>query len=330
MNRAVEPPRVLRKIKVFDPADGFGPVKDVVELLDATLAKRGNRWWLFLAGQHHGTQEITLFSASLPEGAALSPTGWNLTTAAGNPAAIEPLGGAPNGSGGRHCPSYVKGWDPARQVEVERIYYARDGGQPWGPYVIAFLEWDGKQWVNRPEPAFIPTQDWEKGSVYEPNLIYTNGKWRIWYVSGANQDDYLVHGYSESADGRTNWSKPRVFAQNDLKIFDFRVFLGQKGHEAVFSRVWVGGGRSPESTGLWWCHCDDPSGDLSDWSEPVQLMGAADCGWHSGPWKPSVHRGEAFPGQLLIFFDGIYRIDVAGPFPFTFTLGCLECSDGSV
>jgi hypothetical protein len=96
----------------------------------------------------------------------------------------------------------------------------------------------------------------------------------------------------------------------------------------VFSRVWLGGGRSPPETGLWWCHANEPAGELSGWSEPVQLMGAADCGWHSGPWKPSVHLGEAFPGQLFIFFDGIYKIDVAGPFPFTFTLGCLECRSG--
>jgi hypothetical protein len=325
MNRHPEPPVILRKTKVFDPADGFGPVKDLVELSDATLCQRLGRWWIFLAGQRRGEGVIALFSGSLPEGAPLRPTGWNLATMPGDPGRAEPLGGAPNGAGGRHCPSYAKGWDPARHVEVERIYYARDAGQPWGPYAIAFLEWDGSRWVDEPEPAFVATQSWENGSVYEPNLIYFNGKWRMWYVAGSNQSDYLIHGYAESEDGRTNWSIPRVFAQKELKIFDFRVFLGQKGYESVFSRVWVGGGSPPAETGLWWCHSEEPAGDLARWSEPVQLMGAADCGWHSGPWKPSVHLDESSPGRVFVFFDGIYPTGAPGPFPFAFTLGCLEC-----
>jgi hypothetical protein len=141
------PPTVLRKTKVFDPADGFGAVKDLVELSDVTIFQREDRWWLAGAGQRHGSNEITLFGASLGPGAALSAAGWTVTALPGDPARAEPLGGPPAGSGGRHCPSYVKGWDPACHREVERIYYARDAGQPWGPYVIAFLEWDGSRWV---------------------------------------------------------------------------------------------------------------------------------------------------------------------------------------
>jgi hypothetical protein len=88
------PPRrpVLRKTKVFDPTDGFGAVKDLVELSDVTLFRREDRW---------------------------------------------------------------------------------------GPYVIAFLEGDGSRWADEPVPAFRPAQGWEQGSVFEPNLIYFNGKWRM-------------------------------------------------------------------------------------------------------------------------------------------------------
>lgn len=52
-------------------------------------------------------------------------------------------------------------------------------------------------------------------------------------------------------------------------------------------------------------------------------MTAEDRGWHSGPWKPSFQ----FQGQaehVLVFFDGSYRTSDPGPFPFAFTLGCLE------
>jgi hypothetical protein len=43
-----------RESKIFDPADGFGSILDLTEILDATLAFRGDRWWLFGAGQMKG------------------------------------------------------------------------------------------------------------------------------------------------------------------------------------------------------------------------------------------------------------------------------------
>ena len=98
-----------------------------------------------------------------------------------------------------------------------------------------------------------------------------------------------------------------------------------RGYEAVFSRVWLGQGAPPAETGLWWCRCDRPSANLSDWSAPVQIMTAEDRGWHSGPWKPSPQYSESDPNHLFVFFDGIYRRpNDASPFPFEFTLGCLE------
>ena len=113
--------------------------------------------------------------------------------------------------GGRHCPAYVRGWDPQRKAWVERIYYAGGASDVWGPYTIGYLEWDGDQWVDQPAPAFTANEDWERGSVYEPNLIYHDGKWKMWYVAGSNQEDYIVHGYSESPDGRTVEQAPDLF-----------------------------------------------------------------------------------------------------------------------
>jgi hypothetical protein len=78
-----------------------------------------------------------------------------------------------DGNGGRHGPSYAKGWDPSKGDWVERIYYS-GGRSSVGPY-------------DQPKPAFVPQADWEHGSVYEPNLIYHHGRWKMWYVAGSNQ-----------------------------------------------------------------------------------------------------------------------------------------------
>ena len=319
----------LRKTKIFDPADGFAPLGDPANVTDATVFHRDGRWGMVLAGTVIGKPSIHLFSASLPDGAPLAATGWTLTPEEHAPTKIALLSesGASDvwdGKGGRHCPSYVRGWDPGRQTWVERIYYAGGAEQVWGPYTIGYLEWNGSQWVDQLAPVFIAEQDWEHGSVYEPNLIYADGMWKMWYVSGSNQEDYLVHGYSESADGRINWTPHKMFAPAELKLFDFCVIPIATGFEAIFSRVWLANSDPPAATGLWWCHADRPYDDLSQWSKPVQIMTAENCGWHVGPWKPCVRYDESDPNRMFVFFDGIYRKNEPGPFPFAFTLGCVE------
>jgi hypothetical protein len=317
---------LIAKTKIFDPRDestGTGGA----ELLDASIARRDSRWWMFPGGQAAGYGPTDLYSATLPPGTPLSASGWSITR--NSEGAVEPLAprdrsGAWDGNGGRHCPSYVKGWDPGAGKWVERIYYAGAAENLWGPYTIGYLERDGDKWVDQAGPAFTASEEWERGSVYEPNLIYHDEKWKMWYVAGSNQDDYLVHGYAESADGRTGWSERTIFAPAEMKMFDFCVREREGGFNAIFARVWVGKGASPGETGLWWCRAEQPSGRLSDWSTPVQIMTAEVCGWHSGPWKPSLRFDEENPNRTFVFFDGLYRTSDPGPFPFAFTLGCLE------
>lgn len=314
--------------KIFDPADGFGPITDLIIATDATVARRANTWWMYLAGKLKDKDGIHLFSASLPEGAPLAAAGWTITPEPDDCGKVALLAGneismAWDLKGGRHCPAYVKGWDPHRNAWVERIYYAGGADHVWGPYTIGYLEWDGSRWVEKPEPVFTANQDWEHGSVYEPNLIYHEGRWKMWYVSGSNQEDYIVQGYAESTDGRTNWTKHQIFAVAEEKMFDFFVTKSNEGFEAVFSRVWLGKGAAPANSGLWWCHSKIPSSKISDWSKPVQIMTAEDRGWHSGPWKPSLQYGTD-PNRMFVFFDGIYPTQRSGGFPFVFTLGCLE------
>jgi hypothetical protein len=315
--------------RVFDPAQGFAPLTNVIEVTDGALARRGNRWWMYLAGEAVGHEGIRLFSASLPEGAPLAANGWRLTPELDDSTRIALL--APSEAsaawdlrGGRHCPCHVRGFDPRRGEWVERIYYAGAPETPWGPYRIGYLEWDGSRWREQAEPVFAATEEWERGSVYEPNVLYADGRWKMWYVAGSNQDDYLVQGFSESEDGRTGWSPHEAFAPAEEKVFDFCVQPVAGGYEAVFSRVWVAKSEAPPTTGLWWCRSDTPSSNRADWSEPVQIMTAAERGWHAGPWKPSWRASETDPRRLLVFFDGSYRKDEPGGFPFAFTLGCLE------
>src|SRR6476659_6763975 len=132
-----------KETKVFDPADGFAPLTDPVEVTDPTIVKRGNRWWMYVATEVDGRPGIQLASAALPEAAPLSATGWRLTPDPGDPQKLAVLPQEQSASwdlgGGRHCPSYVKGWDPDAGARVERIYYAGAAKDLWGPYAIGYL-----------------------------------------------------------------------------------------------------------------------------------------------------------------------------------------------
>ena len=115
-----------------------------------------------------------------------------------------------------------------------------------------------------------------------------------------------------------------MFAPPEMKMFDFCVRQRGDSFDAIFSRVGVSGSAAAPETGLWWCTAGEPSGKLAGWSEPIQIMTAEDRGWHSGPWKPSFQFDEQNEGRALVFFDGTYRTSDPGPFPFAFTLGCLD------
>jgi hypothetical protein len=203
--------------KLFDPQDD--PAGKDTEVLDASVVRRGDPWWMCLAGQSGGYGATQLFSASLEPGAALSAAGWKLSR--DNACDLTPLAGqsasrAWDGNGGRHCPSYAKGWDPHKREWVERIYYAGAAENLWGPYTIGFLEWNGEEWVDQRTPAFAANEEWEHSSVFEPNLIHHDGKWKMWYVAGSNHENYLVQGYAESDDGVTGWNKHTIFAPPEM------------------------------------------------------------------------------------------------------------------
>ena len=78
-------PQLGTEVKIFDPRDpatGTGGS----ELLDASVVRRDEQWWMYLAGQADGYGATDLYSASLPPGAPLSATGWKLSREAGRTA----------------------------------------------------------------------------------------------------------------------------------------------------------------------------------------------------------------------------------------------------
>src|SRR5581483_6422205 len=110
-----------KETKIFDPADGFAPLTDAFILTDSSVVKRGNRWWMYLAGRAMNRASIELFSASLPAGAPLAAIGWTLTARSDDKTKIADLAGHGDSKtwdlkGGRHCPSFVRGWDPQRKA----------------------------------------------------------------------------------------------------------------------------------------------------------------------------------------------------------------------
>jgi hypothetical protein len=296
----------MRETLIFDPAMGYPPFEGVHAVTDATVANRDGRWWMYLAGKFEGHEAIQLVSASLPQGAPLSAEGWSLTPDPADPTRVAMLAPQQRSApwdlkGGRHCPAYVRG------PGIERIYYAGGAENLWGPYTIGYLEWDGAQWVEQPEPVLIAAEEWEHGSVFEPNVLYDEGIWKMWYVAGSHHEDYFVHGYAESLDG-VHWTSRRIFAPPDAKMFDFCAVKTASGYEAVYASVWLGAPPAPEQTGLWWCHADRAYPSLSQWSKPVPIKGP-------GPWKPSLQYGEN--GAMFVFFDGVRE-------SYVFTLSCLE------
>jgi len=116
---------LLKESKIFDPRDSLTAAYGS-DLVDASVTKRGEHWWMVLAGQPGGYGATDLYSAYLPKGAALSASGWTpLLDGAGQLAPLSARNKSAlwDGNGGRHSSSYVQGWDPHKKAWVERIYY---------------------------------------------------------------------------------------------------------------------------------------------------------------------------------------------------------------
>lgn len=166
--------------------------------------------------------------------------------------------------------------------------------------------------------------------VYEPNVIYHDSKWRMWYLIGPpDASQKMAHGYAESADGN-DWSNKKIYWPAAENIFGYQVVAVRRDdlpaaarYHAVFARFGLSLHPEP-GWGLFWQHAAQPYDDPAKWSPPVQLVDAADgTPWHAaGVWKPTLHYSDEDPARAFIFFNAGYRTT---RFPPAFTLGCVEC-----
>jgi predicted GH43/DUF377 family glycosyl hydrolase len=90
------------------------------------------------------------------------------------------------------------------------LYYIA-GGYPNGDtYIGLATSTDGINFTKEPSPIIVPTYSWEGTNIYRANVIYENGKFRMYYLV---YDSYRYIGYAESTDGKT-WTK------NNNPVFD--------------------------------------------------------------------------------------------------------------
>ena len=214
------------------------------EITDSTVAKRGDRWWMYLAGEVNGHDGIQLFSASLPAGAPLAATGWTLTPDPTIPTRIALLAGHESSAAWD-----LKGDATVRLMCRAGIRSAKPGSSesimPAAPPISGDRTrsaiWNGTaiNGLTELNPYSSRTKTGSMAACMSPILIYADGKWKMWYVAGSNLEDYLVQGFAESADGRSEWSKHKIFISAEEKVFDFCVIKKDKWYEAVFSRVWL-------------------------------------------------------------------------------------------
>jgi sucrose-6-phosphate hydrolase SacC (GH32 family) len=256
---------------------------------DVSVARRDGRWWMVSPAMGDGTRVIRLYESSLPPGAPLDCPEWTF----GGELAPAPPSDAWDATG-YHCPSYVDG----------RIYYA--GSASWelaGPYSIGCVEWHAGSWRRRPEPVFTGAEPWERGTVFEPNLVRENGAWRIWYAAGLTNDDDQVIGTAAGPDGLSGWTDRRIAFQDD----EFDAVVRPEGTVTAQHSLHR---QINDTDGLWW------NGD-------TQLVRTNDgTPWHAGRvWKPSVAFDSERPGHFSVFFNG--AAVTSGP-P-DFTVGRIDC-----
>ncbi|QBD75560.1 hypothetical protein EPA93_05895 [Ktedonosporobacter rubrisoli] len=305
----------MEKIKLFDTetGEGMGGITNLTTIGLGSIVKRNNQWEIFLGGREKHSKIIHTFSATLPPDESLSSTNWTIQSFPQDPTVAEPLAASPAPTAwdatGFHCPSYVRGWDPTLLQGAgawqERIYYA--SCREWnmaGPYAIGFLEWDGVKWKRYGEPVLQASEPWEFSSVQEPNVIYYEGKWRMWYCAGPNEAQHYLLGYAESEDGKSAWKNRKIFFSADG--FDACVLARHDRFDMLLARLYLTPTyqEARDNSGLWWLSASHLAEALEQWSEPIQILKANDgTPWHNGGvWKPTFHYDDV-SRKFYVFFD---------------------------
>lgn len=150
----------MNAIQIFDSAEGYAPITNLIAIGDPDVHKFGNQWWMFLGGAYTANA-VNLYSASLPPGETLSSTRWEITTDPSDPHTAVPLVEQPEA--GRwdewlHTPSYARGLDPNSPDNPtlrERIYYTGSSGATHDDrnFSIGVMEKTESGWTRREDPV---------------------------------------------------------------------------------------------------------------------------------------------------------------------------------
>ena len=301
-------------VPVFDGLTGYGKISRVRDFTDITLARRGNQWWMYGAGLiTEPSPGINLVSAFLAAGAPLRAAGWSMTTLPGKEdqaAALMPAAGAGHWDTGRHCPCYVRGWDASasdgKGAWRERLYYAGSATTFGEPYTIGFAEWDGSRWTPQEAPCLKASEPWEHGNVAEPNVIFHDDRWHMWYCAGPDAQMRYAQGHAVSDDG-TNWWQRSVFFPLEQEVLDYSVIAANGRYEAVFARGNPNSSHRGPKDGLWWSYAAKSPETVESWSDPQRIFSVTPAmpAWCADAiWKPSFRYDENDPTLMWLFFDG--------------------------
>lgn len=309
-------------VALFNMLEGLYPVRNVLAVGDPNVHQIDGTWTMFLGG-FTTRFRVSLFSATLPFGAPLSSNEWTLTTQPGRPHRALPIvADPPKGQWdhhGMHTPAYVEG-RTSKGAPERRIYYAgRSSAAHFGPdsrYAIGLLRQVAGRWVRHGPPVHVGTP--ERPSVLEPLIRFDDGRWRLWYLSTVSEPgpgelpDYRIE-YTESADGISGWSPPRVFFPTEDGYFDGCVQRVDDHFEMIVARgTNLHGTPGYPAQGLWFLDSVTGSGDRADWaSTPVRLL---DTDVDAMPWfangslGPSFHYGDtdADRDTMYVFFTGTH------------------------
>ncbi|RBM13050.1 hypothetical protein DI005_31995 [Prauserella sp. PE36] len=270
--------------------------------------------WNMLLGAVTTRFKVSIVHARLPVGANIDDDRWEFVTDRRGRAALL---GAPSGRGawdrgGMHTPSRVVGTVDGEQVE--RVYYAgqrtRASSGRRSRYAIGFLErgQDGT-WRRHEEP--VVEGDEQRPSVFEPFVLHTDGRWRMWFLSSpgevgrGEQPDYQLR-YTESTDG-VSWAAPEAFASTEEGFFDNCVAPTGSGWRMILARGTNLHGTHPfPSQGLWITETPTPPAGRDSWRPMARLLNTDNA---AQPWYAAGLCGPAIVDDedlMHIFATGTY------------------------
>lgn len=307
---------------LFSMIEGFAPLRNLLGAGDPNVHWIDDRWWMFLGG-FQPTFRNAIFAAALAPGEQLSESmRWQIRTEPNRPRRAAPL--VPLSRRGQwdrygmHEPCYVEGAARGDGGPVRRIYYtgraARKVVDNESPYSIGMLELTPVGWQRYPTPVL--TGDERYPSALGPKVIYAEGRWRMWFRAttaepGRGQQPVAAICYTESLDGVTGWSPPRVFHPERASFAHAFVREVDGRYEMLLSKSpnLFGAQDYPEQK-LWISMADRPSGDVADWSEPHPILDAANGpSWSTSGFFGASHCVPEAAGtsvERYLFYTGVH------------------------